>query len=176
MNSPIVRFYEGIDQKTGKPVRLRCEGAAVFVMPDNDEPERKRTTNKSYVHKKAQPEPTLDVWTCELPLPPSSNNLFLNVRRGRVKSPEYRAWQDEALTVLRTVRPWQGGYPVRIRIVIQEKVNRGRDASNFEKAPVDCLVQAGIIHNDNLKNVVENTQRYEPGTGHGIRVEIREDV
>lgn len=172
-----INFHTGTDER-GRPVRLRSEGGHISLMPDeDDEPTpRRKKANKGYVYKREQLEPMPDVWICELPIPLTANLLFIVRGKVRVKSPEYREWQKQALNVLATQPRWNGGYPVRIRIVIQEKVNRNRDVANFEKATTDALVAAGIIHNDNLKHVTENTQRYEPGTGHGIRVEIREDV
>lgn len=172
-----INFHTGTDE-LGRPVRLRSEGGHISIMPDDDDdltPRRKKA-NKNYVYKREQLEPTPDVWMCELPLPPSVNHLFPTVGKRRMKSMKYKTWLAVALPILKALPRWQGGYPIKVRMVIQEKIHGNCDIANFEKATCDSLVSAGIIHNDTNKFITENTQRYEPGTGHGVRVEIREDV
>lgn len=82
-----------------------------------------------------------------LPFPPSVNNLFLNVKRGRVKTPKYRQW--EALADLQkpagivrlngdVVAVYTFGRPDR----------RRRDVANLEKAVGDTLTRWGVLEDD----------------------------
>jgi Holliday junction resolvase RusA-like endonuclease len=82
-----------------------------------------------------------------LPVPPSTNNLFINVAsRGRVKSKEYKAWITEAGLMLNVQRP----KPIRGKVAIDIKVpvNNRRDLSNHLKAIEDLLVGMSLIDDD----------------------------
>jgi Holliday junction resolvase RusA-like endonuclease len=84
-----------------------------------------------------------------LPVPPSVNNLFSNKRGGggRFITPKYRAWRNEAGTLLNIARPIKfGGIPVELAIYIPEKT-RG-DLSNRIKALEDLIVAHGLINDD----------------------------
>lgn len=82
-----------------------------------------------------------------LPVPPSTNNLFLNIRRGRAKSRAYRDWLAEAdkwfLTQKRGLVSIIGPRTLEIKL---PKI-RG-DASNRIKAAEDYLVSRGITGDD----------------------------
>lgn len=82
-----------------------------------------------------------------LPIPPSTNNLFIQRGRHRVKGPKYRAWQEQAQLELlpQNTKPIAG--PVAIDIAIPE--NNRRDIDNYAKPLLDLLVKAGLIENDN---------------------------
>jgi Holliday junction resolvase RusA-like endonuclease len=87
-----------------------------------------------------------------LPVPPSANNAYLNVRgRGRVRAPAYTRWLKVAdthlmmqLPRLRSSIPVGQGSAVTIRI--PEKT-RG-DVSNRIKLVEDYLVKNGITPDD----------------------------
>jgi Holliday junction resolvase RusA-like endonuclease len=124
------------------------------------------------------PEPERETWACTLPLPPTTNNLFINRGKGRVKSPEYRTWQARAATILAKSGKWHGGYPVRVSIAILggSDWRMNSDIANREKATVDALVQSGVIHDDSCKHVQEVSIRYESANQDVpsvVRVEIR---
>jgi hypothetical protein len=84
-----------------------------------------------------------------LPVPPSTNNAFVNVqRRGRVKSKSYTAWLREAdkwyqLQRLHALKPILG--PRSLRILLPKI--RG-DASNRIKLIEDYLVSRGLTGDD----------------------------
>lgn len=83
-------------------------------------------------------------------LPPSVNNLFFNVpRRGRVKTPAYRAWLDLAGQELRLLQraPHHSG-DVAVEIAAQELRHRGRDLDNLCKPILDALVTFRVIDDD----------------------------
>lgn len=84
-----------------------------------------------------------------LPVPPSTNNLFVNVRRGgRILSPAYRAWRAHAGQILNLARiqPF-GTAPVQIGLMVPRKPT-SRDIDNFAKGPLDLLVAHKIIADD----------------------------
>ena len=101
----------------------------------------------------------------ELPLPPTSNNLFPTGRNGkRFISPEYREWKKVAADKLNNVQAWKGEYPVRITIVVVRGKGwkESSDIANREKATVDSLVQNGIIEADDCLHVRPLVMDYDP--------------
>lgn len=84
-----------------------------------------------------------------LPFPPSANNLFVNGKHGRFRSPRYDAWIAEAgIEVLRQ-RPLKYRGPVNLYYEFQDgRDKRKRDLGNLEKATTDLLVLHGIIEAD----------------------------
>jgi hypothetical protein len=93
-----------------------------------------------------------------LPVPPSLNNIFINVQKhGRAKSREYRAWLSEAdkwyyLQRLNKLKPINGPRALHIRL---PRI-RG-DASNRIKVIEDWLVSRKLTGDDrhNLRVSVE---------------------
>jgi Holliday junction resolvase RusA-like endonuclease len=95
-----------------------------------------------------------DGWI-NIPLPPSTNNLFINLKRGgRTESPKYRAWKKEVSPILESV-PAVKSYPVQLTLAV--RVGKGwrsnSDIANREKAATDALVSAGILKDDTCKYV-----------------------
>ncbi len=91
----------------------------------------------------------------KIPFPPSTNNLYLNMRgRGRVQTPAYRAWIIEAGAELkRQVKPPCFADDDRVVIKIDLDDTRRGDADNRNKAILDALVSAGVIPGDSKKHV-----------------------
>lgn len=84
-----------------------------------------------------------------LPLPPSTNGLFLNIPgKGRVKSAAYKRWVGEAGWTLLSQRPSKVAGRVGIRIRVKRMGNRKADLDNRIKATIDLLVSHGIIEDD----------------------------
>jgi Holliday junction resolvase RusA-like endonuclease len=82
-----------------------------------------------------------------LPVPPSTNNLFINVRgKGRIKSAEYRAWLDHAglLLKVRSSKVVEGPFEVEVRLSHKA---RG-DIDNRMKAAIDLMVRHGRVPDD----------------------------
>lgn len=87
-----------------------------------------------------------------IPTPPSTNTLFFNRKhgkgRGRIPTPEYSAWQDEAGWLLKAQNVKSIAGRVRVDMVIGE----GRfDGDNAIKPTLDLLVKMGIIQGDSPK-------------------------
>lgn len=95
-----------------------------------------------------------------LPAPPSTNNLFVNVRgRGRVKSAEYRSWIDKAALILSATRAGQPqvvATPATVLIRVG-RCNPARDLSNFVKPAEDLVVRCGVIPGDSVRHVRRTT-------------------
>ncbi|KAB7783452.1 RusA family crossover junction endodeoxyribonuclease [Methylorubrum populi] len=80
------------------------------------------------------------------PLPPSTNSLFANVvGRGRVKTPKYRAWRQQAALLIDVQRPGRMAGPCDVAIYLPPF--RG-DIDNRVKPCLDVAVAAGIIADD----------------------------
>lgn len=105
-----------------------------------------------------------------LPFPPSVNGLYLNKPgRGRVATPEYRAWKEQAGWELKAQKPPKMDARCTIEIHIDDK--RQGDAGNREKAVVDLLVSHGVIVDDSKKYVKGTYCGWE--TIEGCRVRIK---
>lgn len=101
-----------------------------------------------------------------LPFPPSVNNLFLNVKRGgRVKTPRYREWIEEAGLSLNTqhVPRYDGRVYIIYRVNRPDK--RRRDISNLVKPIEDLLVLHGVLKDDSL---IDGFEIRWDGEGHGM--------
>lgn len=84
-----------------------------------------------------------------LPFPPSANNLFVNSKHGRYRSPRYNTWIEEAGVEILRQRPLKYRGPVNLSYEFQDRRdNRKRDLGNLEKATTDLLVLHGIIEAD----------------------------
>lgn len=97
----------------------------------------------------------------QLPLPPSTNNLWKQFVKGgravRVRAPEYIRWTREAGFLLQLQGVVTPDPPVAVAIAVEggKGFTRQRDLDNFSKATLDLLKDAGVIADDNLCNVVE---------------------
>jgi Holliday junction resolvase RusA-like endonuclease len=86
--------------------------------------------------------------TLVLPVPPSTNNLFVNGRRGRFKSQHYRDWLDEAGFYLMQQTYQKGLITGPYEMEIRVPMNCRADITNLMKAPEDCLVSIGVLPDD----------------------------
>lgn len=107
-----------------------------------------------------------------LPFPPSLNNLFINVRRGRIRSQKYDSWLQEAGQEIMRQRPSKCQGPVSIKYEFQDgRDNRKRDLDNLAKAPNDLLVSHGIIEADDGSIVRSIALEWNPSVT-GVRITI----
>jgi Holliday junction resolvase RusA-like endonuclease len=108
-----------------------------------------------------------------LPMPPTTNNLFLNGRPGqnRPRTPRYNAWIAEAGWQLASQRPRQLGGRVSILIEVSDAESADNwDLGNREKATVDLLVRHKIIPGDQKRFVRRITMEWAPVEG--VRITI----
>lgn len=85
----------------------------------------------------------------ELPYPPTTNNLFINAGKKRVKSDAYKAWFALASAHIKDSHRQAIG-PYSISICCRRPDKRRRDIANLEKAVSDLLVAHGVIKDDSL--------------------------
>ena len=104
--------------------------------------------------------------TVILPVPPSTNNLYVNGKRGRFKSQRYKEWEIEAMDWLRQQKSNVviGAYSMEIKL---PEMIRG-DIGNREKAISDLLVAEGSIPDDKhaWRISIERNPNIPPGECH----------
>jgi hypothetical protein len=82
------------------------------------------------------------IFTADLPVPPSANNLFATYNGRRIISRAYKAWRKTAAETL--LEQWRAadqpviGQPYAVHIELN--VNHQGDIANREKAITDLLV------------------------------------
>ncbi len=107
-----------------------------------------------------------------LPMPPTTNNLFTGVGRRRVKSVKYAAWCSHAGWELLRQHPPRIKGPVVLLIEVSTAESTDTwDVTNRTKATEDLLVTQGVIQGDNRPIVREVTSRWADVAG--VRVTIR---
>ena len=102
----------------------------------------------------------LEELSFRLPMPPSINGAYANVRgRGRVATKTLRSWKAAAGASVQLAlasidqRPVFGGrVDVALRVPIPAN-GRNRDGDNCLKATLDLLVSTGVIADDNWRRV-----------------------
>jgi Holliday junction resolvase RusA-like endonuclease len=112
----------------------------------------------------------IDTVRLALPFPPSTNALWKKGRTGMYRSPSYKTWLNGAGWKLNEQHPGcvRGDYA--IRITLERKDRKRRDADNFVKAVSDLLVTHGVIEDDSFAEMV--TIRWSPKVS-GCRVVVR---
>ena len=85
--------------------------------------------------------------TLTLPIAPSVNRLWRISGKRMYKSPEYKAWLDEAgwMVKQQTRQTIDGEYAIHIRAL---RSNRRRDLDNLLKATSDLLVSMKVVEDD----------------------------
>lgn len=84
-----------------------------------------------------------------LPVPPSTNNLYLNIRRGRTKSKAYREWIEAADGCFLLQRRGLNGKPIAGPYRAQIKLPKIRgDCDGRIKAVLDWLVRVELTPDD----------------------------
>lgn len=85
----------------------------------------------------------------ELPYPPTTNNLFKNAGKSRVKTLGYKTWLQLASYSIKDSHRQNIG-PYHISIALKRPDMRRRDIGNLEKAVSDLMVANGVIKDDSL--------------------------
>jgi len=93
----------------------------------------------------------MDSFTIILPFPVSVNALYVNKGRGkRYKSKRYVAW----LKKCPNLSDYRHNGKCYITYTLFPPDNRIRDGQNFMKAPLDYIVNQGVISDDNMNIVI----------------------
>jgi Holliday junction resolvase RusA-like endonuclease len=107
-----------------------------------------------------------------LPMPISSNNMFVNGQRGRFRSQKYDSWIQEAGTEIMRQRPPKCLGPCNLTFEFQEAKDRRKfDITNRIKPTEDLLVKHGIIEADDWSIVRKVTACFNAEV-EGVRVTI----
>ncbi|CAO4178991.1 RusA family crossover junction endodeoxyribonuclease [Methylorubrum populi] len=107
--------------------------------------------------------PIMPVVELRFPLPPSTNSLFANVAgRGRIKTPRYRGWRQQAVLAIEIQRPRPGRIAGPCDVVIHLPPFCG-DIDNRIKPCLDVAVAAGILADDGQRYVRNATATQDRG-------------
>ena len=88
--------------------------------------------------------------TLTLPWPPSTNNLFRNAGKRRIKTDHYTRWITEAGWTLATQHPPRLSGRYVLGLTLHPPTRAARDLDNFVKAVSDLLVAHEVIEGDHL--------------------------
>lgn len=85
-----------------------------------------------------------------IPYPPTTNTLFTNMRGGktRIKTDRYRTWLRAAGNEILAQKREQISGSVSFTLTAAKPDKRKRDLDNLLKAPLDLIVQMGLIEDD----------------------------
>ncbi len=116
-----------------------------------------------------RPDATAPV-TLTLPImPPSTNNLFVNVPgKGRIKSAEYNRWINQAGMLIKAQCRERMSSRANVSIFIEEK--QGADIDNRIKPVLDLLVKVGVLAGDSAKFVRSVSATWTDIEGMSIQV------
>lgn len=107
-----------------------------------------------------------------LPMPPSTNGLFINIRNGRARSQRYDQWLQEAGWILKSQRPAAVAGKVVLSFTFEDRLKGPKyDISNRLKAAEDLLVSHGIIEADDC-TIVRGISASFSESVQGVRIEI----
>jgi Holliday junction resolvase RusA-like endonuclease len=108
----------------------------------------------------------------ELPMPPTTNNLFATDRASgrRFRTSDYQAWVKAGWRLAAQRAPLMAGRVSLLLEVEEPKTKRRQDVANREKAVVDLLVAHCVIGGDCQNFVREITLRWADVTG--VRVTV----
>lgn len=87
--------------------------------------------------------------TIVLPWPPTANNLTAVVGRRRILTKNARQYRANALAAIIEQKPSRlGAARLKVTLTLNPPTLAKRDLANFEKAPIDALVFAGVFTDD----------------------------
>ena len=105
-----------------------------------------------------------------LPLPPSANGIWRNVKGRTLASAKYRAWKTEALWACKMAMQGKETITGDCRVVIQiGRPRKNADLDNRIKPCLDALQSAEVIKDDN--QIVFLSARWENLEGALIQIE-----
>jgi crossover junction endodeoxyribonuclease RusA len=106
-----------------------------------------------------------------LPYPPTTNNLFMNVGKRRIRTGRYDLWIAEATVEVLRQRPEKVTGPYCLTLVATRPDRRARDLGNLEKPVSDLLVKCGVVRDDSDAQEIRLAWAdCEPDKTAGVRV------
>jgi Holliday junction resolvase RusA-like endonuclease len=103
-------------------------------------------------------------------LPPSSNALFKNARKGRVKTDAYNSWLSQMGLLVRNQCKVRMPGRSNVAILIEDKDN-GADCDNRIKPAIDLLVHLGILQDDSSRFVRSVSATWTPEI-EGLKIQV----
>ena len=85
------------------------------------------------------------IFTVELPVPPSTNRLYL---KGRIKTDKYRSWRKNAILAIYAQVPTAKRITGKVQVGIFLPRKCRLDCDNTAKATLDALVDSQRIDDD----------------------------
>jgi len=91
-----------------------------------------------------------------LPVPPSTNSLFLGTGKRRIKTPAYRSWLQAGslmISASKSKQQFRSLAPIAEPCILNmavDRPNRMRDLDNTLKSAIDLLVARDILKDDNV--------------------------
>lgn len=117
------------------------------------------------------------IFRTTLPVPPSTNNLYVNGRGGRrFKSPRYKAWLKECALHFRTLKYYHcfdKKDKAKRCIILDVPINYQRDLDNVIKPTLDALKQSAMIPDDRWVNEIHAYRATPPYNEGGERMAVR---
>lgn len=71
-----------------------------------------------------------------------------------ISSANYQQWAKDAMWQLKQYQPQVWRYPVKVRMTFYRENKRRADYNNLGQGPLDCLVAAGILADDDMAHVL----------------------
>ena len=100
-------------------------------------------------------------FTVELLPPPSLNNAFINGRRGRFKSPEYKRWTAYACAAIKGHVPGKNRVEGKYYVAINLPKRMRGDIDNRIKGILDALVLSTRVDDDKHMDELHVCRRAE---------------
>lgn len=96
---------------------------------------------------------------CTLPIPPSTNNLYFNLKRGgRAKTVAYKDWLKEAREALQVLTCPTFPDKAKMRLTVRVGCNYTRDVTNCVKPIEDALAAFLPVPDDRYNNEIIATR------------------
>ena len=90
----------------------------------------------------------------EIPIPPSTNQIWRSYRGRVVKSAKYKKWLSDTAWLMKRLGSVQHPVAVKVGIVSGKGWRKGRDLDNILKPVLDALVASSVIEDDSTSHVV----------------------
>lgn len=124
--------------------------------------------------------PHVDIWTCTLPWPPSTNGYYRHVVIGRsarvLISREGRSYRSRVAGIVGPLPPSMAGR-LAVEIDAYPPDRRARDLDNVCKALLDAIQHAGLILDDSqIDDLHIRRHATEPGGRLHITIETLEEA
>lgn len=145
-HTTVLHGIRKIEKLARADYQLRSRVEEIIQIVDGRARDARRRLAPETAGVEVQAEQRKDGITFTVPVPPSTNNLFSNAGKLRVRAPAYVAWSIEAGLMLNRQKPGRITGPFAVTVALPAKL-RG-DIDNRYKAIGDLMVEHGITEDD----------------------------